>query len=89
MIGFMFGDWVHAHEASCLQTIHNYNALYVSVSGGFSVPCMVVDSIMSQTTNAISFYTGYFGHMTKHTCMLCEYLCGFVLSDDPLSIFDD
>ena len=47
--------------------------MYVSVSGGFSVPSMVVDSIMSQTTNALGFYTRYFGHMTKHTCMLCEY----------------
>ena len=55
-------------------------------------PCtylfLVVDSIMSQTTNAMGFYTGYFCHMTKHACMPREYPCWFVLSDDQLSIFD-
>ena len=59
------------------------------VSGGFSAPCMVVNSIMSRTTNAMGFYTGHFGHMTKHACVLHEYPRGFVLSDDRLSIFDD
>ena len=71
------------------KPFHTYNALYVSVSGGFSVPCMVVDSMMSQTTNAMEFYTGYFGHVTKHACGLCEYPHGFVLIDDQLSIFDN
>ena len=47
MIGFMLSGWLCSHKASCYQTIHTYNALYVSVSGGFSVPCMVFDSIMS------------------------------------------
>ena len=75
MIGFVFSDWLRAHEASGQQTIHTYNTLYVSVSGGFSVACMVVNSIMG-------FYTGYFGHMTKHTCALCKYPHGFVLGDD-------
>ena len=37
----------------------------------------------------MGFYTGNFGHMTKHTCTLYEYPHGFVLSDDQLSIFDD
>ena len=92
MIGFVFIDWLCAHKASGLQTIYTidtYNALYVFASGGFSVPCMVVDLIMSQTTNAMGFYTGYFGHMTKYKCVLHEYPCGFVLGDDHLSIFDD
>ena len=47
------------------KPLYTYNALYVSVSGGFSIPCMVVDSIMSQIINAMSFYTEYFGHVTK------------------------
>ena len=33
---------------------------------------------MSQNTHAIGFYIGYFGHMTKYTCMLHRYPCGFV-----------
>ena len=76
MIGFVL------MKPAANKPFHTYNALYVSVSGGFSVPCMVVNSIMSQTTNAMGFYTGYFGHMTKHTCGLHEYPHGFVLSDD-------
>ena len=64
------------------KPFHTNNALYVSGSSGSSVPCMVVNSIMSQTTNAMGFCTGYFGHMTKHACVLHEYPCGFVLSDD-------
>ena len=52
----------------------------------FSVPCMVVDST-SQITKVMGFYTGYFGHMTEYTCAVHEYPCGFVLSDDWLSIF--
>ena len=67
----------HFHTHNAL-----YNALYVSVSAGFSVPRMVVDSIMSQITNAMGFYTGYFGHVTKYACTLCEYPHGFVLSED-------
>ena len=63
--------------------------MYVSVSGGFSVPCMVVNSIMSQTTDAMGFYTGHFDHVTKHACVLHKYPHGFVLSDDQLSIFHD
>ena len=35
----------------------------------------------------MGFYTEYFGHMTTHTCAQYEYPCGFVLSDDWLSIF--
>ena len=43
MIGFVLSGWLHSHKASHYQTFHVYNALYVSVSGGFSVPCMVFD----------------------------------------------
>ena len=43
MIGFMLTKRV------ANKPFHTYNALYVSVSGGFSVPCMVVDSIMKQS----------------------------------------
>ena len=50
---------------------------------------MVIDSIMSQSTIAINFYTRYFGHVTNYTCAPNEYPHGFVLSDDQLSIFDD
>ena len=71
------------------KPFHTYNALYVSVSGGFSVLCMVVNSIMSRITNTNGFYTGYIGHVTKYTCMLCEYPHGFVLGDDRLNILDD
>ena len=78
MIGFMLSGWLHSHKAHCYQTIHTYNVLYISVSGGFSVPCMVLDSIMSQNTHAIDFYIGYFGHVTKYTCVWHEYPCGFV-----------
>ena len=70
------------------KPLYTYNALYVSVSGGFSIPCMVVNS-MSQTTIAICFYTKYFGHVTNCTCMPCDYPCGFVLSCNQLSICDD
>ena len=66
MIGFMLSGWLHSHEAHCYQTNHTYNALYVSVSGGFCIPCMVFDSIMSQITDAIGFYIGYFGYVTKY-----------------------
>ena len=61
MIGFVLMKWVtnKPHDTG--------GALYVSVSGGFSVPCMVIDLIMSQITKAMSFYKGYFGHMTKFT----------------------
>ena len=83
MIGFVLTKLV------ANKPFHTYNALYVSVSGGFSVPCMVVNSIMSRITNAMGFYTGYFGHVTKYTCTLHDYPHGFVLSDDQLSIFDD
>ena len=83
----MLSDWLHAHEVLANKPFHIYNALYASVSGGFSVPCMVVNSTMSQITNAMGFYTEYFGHVTKYTCALHEYPCGFVLSDDGLSIF--
>ena len=82
MIGFMFSGWLLSLETSCYKTIHTYNAFCVSISGGFSVPCMLVNSIMSLATNAMGFYTGYFGHVTKYTCILCEYPGGFVLSDD-------
>ena len=50
---------------------------------------MVVDSIMSGATHVMGFYTGHFDHVTEHTCALCEYPHGFVLSDDQLSIFHD
>ena len=50
---------------------------------------MVVNSIVSRITNAMGFYTGYFGHMSKYTCVPHEYPHGFVLGDDQLSIFDD
>ena len=71
------------------KPFHTYNALYVSVSAGVSVPCMVVHSIMSQITNVMGFYTGYVGHVTKYACTLHEYPCGFVLGDDRQGIFDD
>ena len=75
----------------CLLTKppYTYNALFVSVSCGFCTPSMVINSIMSKSTIAISFYTRYFGHVTNYPCMPSEYPCGFVLSDNQLSIFDD
>ena len=69
MIGFMLYNWLHSHEAHYYQTMYTYNALYVSVSTGFSVPCMVFDLTMSQNTHATGFYTGYLSHMTKYACM--------------------
>ena len=75
MIGFVLSDWLYAQKQVANKHLHTYNALYVSVSGGFSVPCMVVNSIMSQITNAMGFYTGYFGHVTKYTYTLHEYPC--------------
>ena len=66
MIGFVLMKPV-ANKPFC-----TYSALYVSVSGGFSVPSMVVNSIISQTSNAMGFYTGYFDHVTKHACTLHE-----------------
>ena len=69
MIGCVLYNWLHSHEAHYDQTRYTYNALYVSVSTGFSAPCMVFNSIISQNTHAIDFYTGYFGHMTKYACM--------------------
>ena len=81
VIGFVLMKWV------ANKPFYTYNALYISVSSGSSVPCMVVDSIMSWITNAMGFYTGYFGHVTKYACMPHEYPCGFILGDDRLSIF--
>ena len=69
MIGFVLYDWLHSHETHYYQTMYTYNALYVSVSAGFSVPSMVFDSIMSQNTHAIGFYIGYFGHVMKYACL--------------------
>ena len=80
MIGFVLSGWLCSHEACCCQTIYTYNALYVSVSGGFSVPCMVFNSIMSQNTCVIDFYIGYFGHVTKYTCMVHRYPHGFLVA---------
>ena len=70
---FMKSDWLNM---KCLDV-------------EMTIPCMVVNSIMSQTTLAISFYRKCFGHVTNYTCVLHEYPCGFVLSHDQLSIFDD
>ena len=53
------------------------------------LPAWLIDSIMSQSTIAIGFYTMYFGHVTNYTCMPNEYPHGFVLGDNRLSIFDN
>ena len=82
---------IHCHHEVNLLTKppYTYNALYILASSGFCTASMVINSIMSQSTIAMGFYTRYFGHMTNYTCMPNEYPCGFVLSDDQLSSFDD
>ena len=72
-----------------LLTNHCILPMPCMYQSGFSIPCMVVNSIMSQSTIAVCFYTKYFGHVTNYTCTLHEYPCGFVLSHDRLSICDD
>ena len=61
----------------------------ISFNFGFILTCMVFDSIMSQNTDAIGFYIGYFGHVTKYACVLHKYPCRFVFCNDLLSIFHD
>ena len=75
MIGFMFSDWLHSHKVNCYQTIHTYNALYVSVSGGFSVPCMVIDSIMSPCNGLLYWVFWSHDQIHMHVVWIPTWVC--------------